>query len=161
MVALVAENPVIVMLDEENGNRYMRPVDKKGLGEDGGLSWLVQDMHQELKSWGYPGGGTNAIIFKSDGDGSIVSVLEALARCHGGRITPDMLPRGEHQSNGAVEEAGRIARDHARVVKIHVPTRIGRELEVDEPIMPLLIRWEAMSLSRFQRGKDNKTPDER
>ena len=68
MAALASENPFIVMLDEENGNRYMRSVDKKGLGEDGDLSWLVQDMHQELKSWGYPGGGTNALILKSDGE---------------------------------------------------------------------------------------------
>ena len=73
---------------------------------------------------------------------------EALARCHGGRITFEMPPRGEHQSNGAVEEAGRTARDHARVLKIHVQDSSGREVEVDEPIMPWLIRWAAMSLSR-------------
>ena len=61
-------------------NLNMRAVDKKGMGEDGDHSWLVQDMEQELKSWGYPGGRTNAIILKSDGERSIVAVREALAR---------------------------------------------------------------------------------
>ena len=34
-------------------------------------------------------------------------------------------------------------------------------MEVDEPIMPWLIRWAAMALSRFQLGRDNKIPYER
>ena len=100
---------------------YMRAVDHKGVGPDGDNSWLVKDMHQELKARGYPGGGQNELIMKSDGEAAIVAVREALARCHGGRITPEMPPKGEHQSNGRVEEAGRTIRDHARVLKIHLP----------------------------------------
>ena len=45
-VTLASENPLMVMLDEETGNKYMRAVDQKGLGDEGGMSWLVQDMHQ-------------------------------------------------------------------------------------------------------------------
>ena len=45
-VTLASENPLMVMLDEEIGNKYMRAVDQKGFGEKGGLSWMVQDMHQ-------------------------------------------------------------------------------------------------------------------
>ena len=52
-----AESPMIVMVDEQTGNKYMRAVNHKGLGPDGDASWLVKDMHQELKSWGHPGGG--------------------------------------------------------------------------------------------------------
>ena len=116
-------------------------------------------MHKSLKSWGHPGGGSNALILKSDGERPIVAVREALARCHGGREAPEMQPRGEHQPNGAVEEAGRTARDHARVLKIHLQSRLGRrEVESDEPVMPWLIRWAAMALSLFRKGKDNKTP---
>ena len=36
-------------------------------------------MHEELKSWGHPGGGRNAIILKGDGEPAIVVVREALA----------------------------------------------------------------------------------
>ena len=70
----------------------------------------------------------------------IVVVREALARCHGGRITPEVPPVGEHQSNGRVEQAGRIIRDHARVLKMHLQSKLGRQVEVSEPIMPWLLR---------------------
>ena len=72
-----SENPMMVMVDESTGNKYMRAVDHKGLEGQGDNSWLVRDMHEELKSWGYPGGGRNAIILKSDGEPAIVAVREA------------------------------------------------------------------------------------
>ena len=46
-----SERPMMVMVDESTGNKYMRAVDHKGLGRDGDNSWLVKDMHQELKAW--------------------------------------------------------------------------------------------------------------
>ena len=115
------ERPMMVMVDETTGNKYMRPVSHKGLGADGDDSWLVKDMHQELKSWGYPGSGANALILKSDGEQAIVAVREALARCHGGRVTPEQPPPGEHQSNGLAEATGRHVRDHVRVLKLLLP----------------------------------------
>jgi len=51
-----SENPMMVMIDERHGNRYMRAVDKKGLGEGTEMEWLIKDTHEELKAWGYPGG---------------------------------------------------------------------------------------------------------
>ena len=45
-----SENPMMVMVDEATGNKYMRVVDHKGLQGEGDNSWLVKDMHQELKS---------------------------------------------------------------------------------------------------------------
>ena len=58
------QNPLIVMVDERTENKYMRAVGKKGLGEGSDMDWLIKDMHEELKSWGYPGGGDNERIFK-------------------------------------------------------------------------------------------------
>ena len=118
-------------------------------------------MHEELKSWGHPGGARNSIILKSDGEPAIVAVREALARCHGGRVTPQQPPRGEHQANGAAEVAGKIVRDHARVIKIDLQRKVGRKIEPNEPIMPWLIRWAAMAVSRYSPGKYGKTAYER
>ena len=122
-----SDRPMMVMVDESTGNKYMRSVDHKGLGPDGDNSWLVKDMHQELKSWGHPGGAGNRIILKSDGEPAIVTGREALARCHGGRVTPEQPPRGEHQANGLAEVTGRHIRDQARVMKLYFQRRIGRE----------------------------------
>ena len=65
---------------------------------------------------------------RRDGEPAIVAVREALARCHGGLITPEQPPRGEHQANGAAEEAGRTVRDHARVLKIDLQRKIKRNI---------------------------------
>ena len=64
-----ADHPAIVMVDEETGNKYMRMVPCKGLGESGEAKWIINDLHEELKSWGRPGGNGNAIILKTDGGG--------------------------------------------------------------------------------------------
>ena len=109
------------------------------------MVWLIKDMHEELKSWGRPGGGSNALILKSDGEPAIVAVREAVAQFHGGLVTPEQPPKGEHQANGVAEEAGRTSRDHARVPKLHLQAKIGREVLPGEPIMPWLIRWAATS----------------
>ena len=63
--AHATEHPVMVMVDESTGNKYMRMVEHKGLEGEGDNSWLVKDMHQELKSWEHPGGGRNALILRA------------------------------------------------------------------------------------------------
>ena len=88
------------------------------MGPDGDNSWLVKDKQQELKAWGHPGVGRNEIILKSDGEPAIVAVREALARCHGGQVTPEQPPKGEHQANGLAEVTGRHIRDQVRVRKL-------------------------------------------
>ena len=84
MPSHASENPMMVMVDESTCNKYMRPVDQKCLEGQGDNSWLVRDMHEELKAWGLPGEARNAIIMKSHGEPAIVAVREALARCYGG-----------------------------------------------------------------------------
>ena len=95
---------------------------------------------------------------KGDGEPAIVAVREALPRCHGCRVTPQQPPRGEHQANGVAEEAGMTVRDHARVLKIYLQAKIGRKVEPDEPIMPWLVRWAAMAVSRYAPARIRGLP---
>ena len=136
-------------------------VHQKGMGKEGEMSWLIKDLHEELKSWGHPGGGGNRLILKSDGEPAIVAVREALAAYHGGSVTPEQPPKGEHQSNGAVEEAGRTVRDMVRVLKSQLEGKLDRLIDGQEPIMQWMARWAAMSLSRFKVGRDGKTAYQR
>ncbi len=62
------DNPAIVMVDEATGNKYMRTVPCKGLGENGEVRWLIEDVHKELTAWGRPGGEGNALLIKTDGE---------------------------------------------------------------------------------------------
>ena len=49
----------------------------------------------------------------------------------------------------------------ARVLKLQLESKVKRPVEMGEPIMKWLVRWAAMSLSRFQYGRDKKTAYER
>ena len=92
-------NLVLVMVGEETSNRYMRLVSQKGLDEERDMIWLVHDTHEELKAWGRPGGPSGKLIFKSDAEKSMIALREAPARLHGGLVTPEQPPKGEHASN--------------------------------------------------------------
>ena len=80
---------------------------------------LVKDMSEEMKSWGHQGGDGGHIILKSDGERSIVALRTALAKFHGRKVVPEDPPRGESQSNGTAEEAGKTVREFVRVPREH------------------------------------------
>lgn len=79
------DNPMFVLADEENGHRYARMVESKGLGDDGDNHWPVLDAAREIRSWGHPEG--SPIILKCDGEGAIRNVRDALGR-YLGHTTP-------------------------------------------------------------------------
>ena len=109
---------MLIMLDEGTGDKYARAVGQKGLG--GGseeMQWLIADLHEELKAWGHHGGDGGHIILKSDNENPIVTVRDALARYHGGKIVIDKPPKYESQSNGAIEEAGKTVREFTLIFK--------------------------------------------
>ena len=156
-----SSNPILVMLDEDTGEKYARAVGVKGLGRDGELDWLVRDLSDELKGWGHCGGSAGHIILKSDSEPSIVLVCDALARYHGGKVVPERPPRGESASNGAIEEAGKSVREFTRVLREALLLHSGIKLEEASTLMQWAIRWAAMLSSRFATGKDGRTPYER
>ena len=87
-----SDNPMMVMVDESTGNKYMRAVPHKGVGLEGDNSWLVKDMHQELKSWKHPGGARNALPFERhwrDATGG----ESHLSNPQPGNISPTVRPR--------------------------------------------------------------------
>ena len=125
------------------------------------MEWLIKDMHEELKSWGFPGGGSNKLILKTDGEPAIVALREALGKYHGGNITPELPPKGESQSNGRVEEAGKTIRGMVRVYISQIEEKVNVKIEAEDVILQWAIRWAAMGYSRFKVGGDGKTQYER
>ena len=151
------DSPLIVMVDDL-GEKYARVVERKGV-ED--MDWLIKDMSAELMSWGYPGGENNKLILKADGEPSITAVRNALGRLHGGTIIPEAPARGESQSNGLVEEAGKTVREFTRVLKEQVEGEANIKLGPADTIVAWMVRWAAMVCSRFLAGKDGRTACER
>ena len=128
-----SENPLIVMACEEKNEKYARVVGKKGLGQDN-LEWLIKDICAELKVWGHPGGEKGVIIIKSDGERAIGAVREAVSKFHGGRVIPEAPAKGESQSNGIVEEAGKTVREYTRVLKDQIEVKANIKLKCDDVI---------------------------
>ena len=71
------------------------------------MSWLIKNMHEELKAREHLGGNGNKLIFKSNTELVMKRVREALAKYHGGEISPEQPPKGESQLNGYIEQDGR------------------------------------------------------
>ena len=79
----------------------------------------------------------------------------------GGKVVPEGPPKGESQSNGAVEEAGKTVREFVRVLKEHLEYYANMQLKCDDVITLWMIRWSAMLCSRYLVGKDGLTAYER
>ena len=155
------KNPLLAMVDEETNEKYARAVGQKGLGQSGEMDWLVKDMSAELKSWGHGGGTNGSIILKSDNEKAIVAVRDAVAKFHGGRVIPEGPAKGESQSNGRAEEAGKTVRGFTRVLKDQIEEKAGMTIECDDNITLWMVRWAAMLSSRYLVGRDGRAAHER
>ena len=87
----------LAMKDESTCHRYLRALGQKGVE---GMEWLVKDLHEEFKSCGHIGGTAGNIVVKTDGEASIVALRNALARYHGGAVTPRSPLRGRARPMG-------------------------------------------------------------
>ena len=151
-------HPVLVMVDQESGNVFARCVEQKGVGENREMEWLLNSMVEELDEWGHRG---QDLILKSDQEPSIEAVKKAVAALRVGRTIPESSARGESQSNGRAEDAGRRVREYARVLKEQMEDKMQGVLDAEDDIMQWLVRWAAMMMNRCRVGPDGKTAFEK
>ena len=155
------ENPIIGMVDEQTGEKYARAAGRKGAGVAGEMDWLIQDIVAELKAWGHSGGANGHIILKCDNENSIKALRDAVGKLLGGRVIPENPPKGESQSNGRAEEAGKTCRGFAKVLRDQLEESTGVTISSQDAIALWLVRWSAMLPSRYLVGKDGRTAFER
>ena len=151
--------PSIVMVNELTKERYARVVAKKGVGME--VDWVVKDMTEELKIWGYPGGPQDKLILKTDGEPAIMALRDQLAKAHGGMTMVETSAKEEHQSNGIAEESVRTVRGLVLTLKSQLEQKTGKMIISEQCITQWMLRWSAMLLSRYQVGRDGKTGYER
>ena len=101
------------------------------------------------------------MILKGDGEPAMVAVRDAVARYHGGRISTETSAKGESESNGKVEEAGKTVREFCRVMKEQIEDKADMKLKPEDVIVQWMVRWSAMLVSRFCVGRDSRTAFER
>ena len=133
-------NPMIAMVDEGTGERYSRATGKKGVGVGGELDWLIQDMVNELKSWGHSGGSGGHVILKCDNENAVKALRDAVGRLLGGRVIPENPPKGESQANGMVEQTVSTVRGFVKVLKNQIEDMADSELDGKDNIVQWMIR---------------------
>jgi len=156
-----SSNPMLVVLDEKSGSRYARLVGRKGLGSDGEMDWLVEDLLITLKSWGHAGGSAGHVIMESDGEPAILAVKNAVTQRMGGVCIPEQLAKGEKTKNGRIEEAGKTIRQLFCTFLYRMERGVDDKIPFDADIIPWIARWAAICYSRFHVGHDGKTAWER
>ena len=100
------------------------------------MEWLIKDSHEELKSRGRMGGASGNIIMKTDGETSTVALRDALARYHGGVVTPEVPPTGESQAHGSAEGNSRRMRGLVQVYKDQLEEQASVKLQSTD-VIPL------------------------
>ena len=137
------------MTDEKRGAKYARASCKKGLGKARELDWLMQDMVDERKPWGYAGDPGGHSILKSDNENAVKALKDAVGKLLGERVIPQNSPKGHSQSNGSIEEAGKTITGCITKMKDHAQAKSGLKLERTDNIVQWLVRWVARIPSRF------------
>ena len=152
------EFPMLVAVDESTGEKFARATGRNGVE---GQDWMIKEFSEELKTWGHTGGAGGKIILKCDGEASLKAYRNAVAKYHGGVVIPEQPAKGESQSNGAAEAAGKLVREFLRVLKQQMEDKADMKINGDEDIVQWMVRWAAMLVSRYLVGKDGKTSYER
>ena len=141
------QGPIIMMVNGETREQFARATGRKGLGDDGEMEWSVADMAEEL--WGHSGSEATEMIRRSDGEASIKTVKDVVARRQGGRVSLEL----------AAEEAGKTVGELVRRNRLEEKAR--SECNAGSLITQWMIRWAAMCVSRCTIGTDGKTAYER
>ena len=88
--------------------------------------------------WGLAG---EAITLRGDGERACEALRKAVARGRAGRTAPETTARGDHQANGAAEQAVRTARAQARTHTAALAAKLGLvDLPANSPILPWAVR---------------------
>ena len=146
--------PILVIHDRRTKMKYARMVEAKG------QHWYSQiTLVRIIRQLGY-----NRIILKSDGERSIVSLKEEVAKELKNEhieVVLEESPTGSSGSNGEVERAIREIQGQIRTMKIALESRIGKTIESTSNILPWMVTQAAALLSRIQKGADGRTAYER
>ena len=135
--------------------------EEKGVADEQMSKWLIRDLSEEMRVWGHQGGVGGKVILKSDNEKSLTKFRDELGKYHGGEVIPENPAKGESQSNGAAEEAGKTVRGFVRVFKEQLEDKANIKISGEDTVVQWMIRWAAMSCSRYLVGKDGRTGYER
>ena len=98
---------------------------------------------------------------KSDTERAIVAFRNRVAENYYAEVTLEDAVKRDELSNILVENAVMLLCGVIRTIKYRVQSCTQEELPEDCPVLPWLVEHAGSILSRFQKGRDGRTPFER
>ncbi len=142
---------MIVIYDSKPKYVAAEIVPEKGLNE-----YAVRRVAQVINRLGY-----SRVIIKSDQEASIVALKGAVKRELELKGSFEESPVGEHQSNGAIENAIERVQGQIRTLRDALESRTEERGKGENSIFTWLVRNAAASMNRYQIGIDGRTAHER
>ena len=100
------------------------------------------------------------ITMKSDQEPAIVAVLNEISRhragAGGGRTVIEHSPVGDSKGNGVIERGIKSVEGQIRVARSALEARLKAKIDVDHAVMTWLIEYVALTLSRYEVGRDGR-----
>ena len=124
----------------------------------GKAEWVPRRVLQDLSNNGIQ---IVKLHIETDQELAMVNVQTAKQELSPDRIIPLNSLVGESECNARVENAIRRVHETARALRHHVEHHIKAKIPDDAHIMSWMVRWAAVSISKYAAGEDGKTPYER
>ena len=143
--------PILGVVEEATLRSFSITLPCKGLEHQYNLAALMK----AIKVLGVQFG-----VLKSDTERSIVALRDA-ALGQFPNMSYENATKGESQSNGLIESMIGKLEGQVRTLKSALQERYDVEINPKHPILPWLVDYAGVTLSRSQRGADGRTPYER
>ena len=101
------------------------------------------------------------MVFRSDNEPSILSLLRAVKLAWTGEAVQESSAEGDPQSNGAAESSVNVVNGHVISIKLAVESASSVEVPTDHDLLTRLVPKTASMPRRFVGGRDGKTAYER
>ena len=144
--------PILVIKDSKTQAIAATFVEAKGTDP-----YAIKFWQGFVKHLGY-----KKFIAKSDGEPAIKAMkAKAIDGLKGIEAISQETPEGDHQANGLAEVAVREVKRQVRVMKSSLEEKLGITLSDEDPVLAWLPRHGADLLTRYRKGEDGRTPEQR
>ncbi|CAK0841849.1 unnamed protein product [Prorocentrum cordatum] len=106
--------------------------------------------------------GHKRCIYQSDGENPLLALKrDVCSKAEGKELLLRESPVGEHQANGAAENAVKVIKGVVRTVLVSAQAKWKHRLPFGHPLMLWAPTYAAQMLNRFKIGDDGKTSEQR
>ena len=148
-------SPFLVAWDSQLKRFWAHVIPAKGT-DFPGFESVLNLIVEELKHTGY-----RKVVFRSDGEPSLVAFLRAVATRWDIQVVPQVSAPGDIKSHGAVENAIKLAKGHVRTLRSALQRRLDTEIPPEHPIITWICRHASQMHYRFAIGRDRRTAHQR